>query len=457
MHVGFVGAFACFSYFSLAPFAPSFTDSFFDRQRLMQIGFLSICCVLYLRHIDVSQSFRLKNNWLTLSAVAFLGLGFVSTLNSDEFLDSLLYVLHVAMLIAASVCASRIPEAPMRGALYLLLITHSALICYSLLYLVFAVSDGGGLLPQVIYFGFDNIRFFNQVQIFIMPILVWMLSCIRFGRLALLMLYANLLLMFLGGGLGVLLAWLMVMIGIFCVVSRKLGIHIFLITVLAWAGYMLLQYIALRFGSNKVHMLDVSSGGRVELWSTTIAMLDWSSLLVGQGPGLFAGVHGVSRGAIVFSHPHNVILELLVEWGGLATLVALGILLFVARAYYTTNIVSREIRKFRLVDAIFAAWGGGLAYSFVSGVLVMPVSQTLFFVFTGFLLGLCSATDTEGDASVENGTNNAIVLSKGVSWVIGALLVAYIIMAIYSLIQIDPLQPAFQGPRFWLNGERYLP
>lgn len=450
----FVLSFSAFLFLSLFPFAPSFTDTFFDRHRVLQVGFICIFLLASLLATRSSQaiSFPAHDSYQKVIGLVCL-LGFISAIASTEPLNSLFYTLHIALLFFLTLAISRLNPLAIRYSLVAFVILHSTLISYCLLYLVFAVSDGVIIRPEVIYFGFDNIRFFNQVQIFVLPILLLGCQHPRFGSLSTIFFTANLVLMFLGGGLGIALSWVLVLVLFWLYISDKqLLFRAFVLTGLSFAFSFGLQSYLVFLNDVGSAGVSVTSSGRIELWAFALSQFEWLSLLIGSGPGLFEAP--MSTG-MRLSHPHNSIIELALEWGWIAFLLVMGLVA------HTLALVKRllsapEVKTFTITHALLLAWIGGLSLSLVSGVIVMPMAQTLLFVFWGFLLielRRCSKMKHD-KVGVLYARYLGSYFARGLAIIV---VIGYAYLVFWTYCEIDPFAPAFQGPRFWLNGERYLP
>jgi O-antigen ligase len=104
--------------------------------------------------------------------------------------------------------------------------------------------------------------------------------------------------------------------------------------------------------------------------------------LVGVGPGQF-GLQPYSTNA---AHPHNVPLQLLSEYGLLAGLA--GIALVLMLAVFAVRTLRKARGESNVLDiSLVAALAMGLTDSLFSGNLIMPHSQMLFGVLAGWILG----------------------------------------------------------------------
>lgn len=433
-----------FLFFAIFPYVPNFSYSYYDHHRLVQIAFLASILVVFLGSTLASTiaSGTLKI-YLVLICV-FLTLGMLSSTMSAEPVDSLMYVLHWLMLFVLMITATVLNSGShLKRLLIGIVVIHSCVVLISLLNLGFAIFNGDQLVPHVIYYGFDNIRFFNQVQIFVLPLLLVFLKDPRFRSVVSFLLFVNLLLIFVGGGRGALATWICVLGFMYFLNDRvrpfvKHGVFISCIAVLAFL--IIDRYLA---SSTYGLRLEGSSSGRVEMWVGALKNTSASGLIYGDGPGLFA----YRLNNLIYSHPHNSLVEIFREWGGLALLILVFLVVStLMRAIKYLNSNQQDIVTF----TVFCSWMSGVGYSLVSGVIVMPVAQTLIFLFWGVLLGrLYIVSDHEEGGAPKKLITTALIL-------IVICTSVYLLLVCKSYEELDELKPAMQGPRFWLSGERNL-
>ncbi|KZZ48833.1 hypothetical protein A3760_22665, partial [Oleiphilus sp. HI0122] len=381
----FVLSFIAFLFLSLSQFFFSISDSFYDSQRLAQAMLLCCVGVLFCFSARSFEQFTRADSPLLLPRIfsmmaLVIGFGCISAVLSSDIVNSLMYVTLFALLFVTCLYLAVFLDAGVTSlVLCLVVVFHSGVIIYSTLFLGFAVFQGDSIKASIVYFGFDNIRFFNQAQVFVLPLLSYLLTVKRIAVAAHLILFANLMLMFVGGGLGIALCWSLMLFALLFF-NRRLLVGLLVHTLVAFvSAYGLLNGFQLDEASS-VSAQYLSDGGRLPIWLSVIDHLQWRHLLLGIGPGLYSDLSGVSS----VGHPHNFLLEMLYEWGAVAVAIALLMVGWTMRLYfvhvYRVGFYSRS-------DAFFLSWLAGLLYSLVSGVLVMPVPQTLVFVCWGIVLG----------------------------------------------------------------------
>jgi len=265
----------------------------------------------------------------------------------------------------------------------------------------FPLWPANGIKTGVI--GFVNIRFFNQVQVFTLPLLLGgALFAIQKQKLAgyfLLVLSANWwMLLIESAGRGVFLSTLtaaLIVLYFFRESTHRWMWH-FLGTLLL--GYflkiLLFDIIPPDTGFSK----SIIRGGspRVSLYPKTF-FASLNRPLLGHGPMAFANINSdFFRG-----HPHNSILQLLYEFGYPVTIViGLGGIYGIKQWLEQTQKLfsspsganyDQTIIRVSLTVALL----GGLLYSLLSGVIVMPLSQLWLALVFGTMVGLYTNHDSK--------------------------------------------------------------
>lgn len=128
----------------------------------------------------------------------------------------------------------------------------------------------------------------------------------------------------------------------------------------------------------------ISLSLREVLWETALVFVAQHPLL-GVGP-----MHYAYWATEVAAHPHNAVLQWLAEWGVPAGLLLTGVwavggISLAAQVRRAAEQGDNQARLFRV--ALLAALAGASAQAMVDGVLVMPVSQVLLALLTGWAIG----------------------------------------------------------------------
>jgi len=371
----------------------------------------------------------------------FIFSGCLSALMSMEQSFSLLYTFHISLLILTMCYVGTINnKKSILFIIYALLITHTSLILICLLNITFTLSEQQPLNPYIIYSGFINIRFFNQVQVFVLPFLVLLLKFKSIQRIVFIILFLNLLLIFIGQARGALLSFLA--FSIFALVLKttlkKQVLTGLICLLLSWFVFYILDSL----NNSNLDVLRTSSSGRIDIWLTTLQNLSLKHFFIGNGPGVFQISLGNSA---PFSHPHNSLIEALNEWGLIALLSIVSVIFI---TFKQAIIHLKRHKKDIITESLFYSFTIGITYSLFSGVHVMPVSQTLLFIMWGLLLGRVNK-NKQLTFSINKWIKLSITILFIVAWYF------YLQKAIDIYNNIDPDKGYIFGPRFWSIGQRF--
>lgn len=425
---------------SLLPFVPLQSYDNHNHQRILQMILLLFLSVLMLVNINLSKKIKYLNIKIVRPSILFIAFGVTSSVFSNEVGFAIFYTFHITLLITVMSLTSLLSEKKfIISFIYVLVIIHTSLVLVCLLNILFTLFEQKPLNPYMIYSGFINIRFFNQVQVFILPFLVLMLKFKSCQRIIFIVLFLNLLLIFIGQARGALLSFLVIsFLGLILKSRLKKQITIGLVCI-ACAYVTFYGLDTLNQGGADITRTTTS--GRIDLWLTTLSNLTFKNILIGNGPGIFEMSVGSSG---PFSHPHNLLVEILNEWG----FIALTCLLFTI--IYTIKESISHIRKHKqdiVTESTFYALLIGFIYSFFSGVHVMPVSQTILFIIWGLLFGRINKKN-EGNAHIKNCWKIIITAS----FILGWCFYLYKAICIYNNINLN--NGYIYGPRFWSVGQR---
>jgi len=328
---------------------------------------------------------------------------------------------------------------------------------------------------------FGNIRFFNQFQIWLIPIVLAPLVMLKINNRATcfsLYLISGLWITILitsqsrGAQLAVILA-LIITIGVYGPASRRLlkvsmttigiGISFYLLLfklIPNFISFLLEKNIA---STNLVRVVDKSESSvvRLQLLKQSFTHI-LENPIFGIGPmhtAYYPGQH---------AHPHNSLLQICSEFGIPFCLLSAGLLaIFIWRWIRFSKISKKSntqqqtfssIYQSKLENnqqlgiALFFSLIAGLIYSLVSGVFVMPMSQTMLFITVGLMIGLLNAQGVQA---------SSISTFKSVSLqiMVGILAIGLLLTTLPHLTT-RVLHPFFAtympeytvGPRYWELG-----
>ncbi len=306
--------------------------------------------------------------------------------------------------------------------------------------------------PYVLYAGFDNPRFYSQVMVLFMPLLAYLggkwlvekrwrlfflLTCVAMIQWCVLVALA-------GRG-----SWLAILIShalfVFLLRDRAIVGLQFLFFCLGLFLYGMLFFVIPEFFSLPSQLpsgMRYGLSAREVLWKAAFEMFLENPFL-GVGPLHFSAVWNH-----IAAHPHQMILQWLAEWGGVATSIAL----FVIGAGLWRGLIFLAIDEKRtpLDSALWLALVSALILAQVDGVFVMPYTEGWLVILAGLALArwLKSGRYISG-----------LLLLSGMRAIACAVLVVLGTVISIQLPQIKSMQLAFweehgigSPPRLWDQG-----
>lgn len=375
--------------------------TFYDTKRRFEM------LILLVAGIGILVSSQTRTRWYkTFSQLpplarwglaAVLGLGSISAVSAPMPRFALLEVAHLGLLFTLAVAlASAFRHRPK-------LATYTILGALTLSVFLYLVGFGAGYVtaifdpynvqgtvwPDVTNLGFDNIRFFNQVQTWTLPLIVLpallLPSRMRVARWGVLGLAAGWwMLLFASGGRGTSLA-MALSIGIVALVFRSKAWPWLKMQGQALLGatglYYVLFEVIMGGEATVVDRMHLHSNLRLEAWQETLQFMGQDPLL-GIGPMHFAYYSDV------FGHPHNALLQLATEWGIPAAVLITGLAVagfFTYASHVRAQADAGQPETQTLIGvALTCALLAGAAHAMVSGIIVMPASQVLLALVVGW-------------------------------------------------------------------------
>lgn len=344
------------------------------------------------------------------------------------------------------------------------------LLCLSYLwgfFLVYSLQLGYGedLEIRDLFSGYSNRRFFSQTQALTLPLLMLPLMERNFPpairRLTIVVAMAWWSLAFLVGTRAVWLALASVVVWSWCrwgnigrLWARQQAIAAIGGGLLFWVGFVFLpQLMGISLISDNSRLIGwnsaTDSSGRVMIWRASLHM-------IGEHPWLGSGAmhFAIAPGGPV-AHPHNLMLQLAVEWG-IPLALAGGVAILLGIRSLQSNPSGTEANsavRICLASAILS----GLGVAMFDGIAVMPYSQVLLAGIIGWSWGVVLPPK-----SLEESPTFRLAWWWRSLWRGGAFLLAlYLAWLAYQAeerlvahndvyIIEQPDQPF--KPRFWLQG-----
>ncbi len=447
---------------------------YYDAQRLflVAIQILAIIILAFSLIFDTkSLNFSCSLFTVVLFIILVLTLIISTAANPNSTLDlteifNLLALFVVVLMLAQSSIQLEINNYQVST-----LITVAFTLCLGLYAFIFLVSYFSALITslsldvEVMFHGFSNRRFFNQIQVWILPILALPLLIklsggnylTRYQPLFSALLCFNIVLLVFSSARGASLALLLsslIVVLLIKPIALRLLLKLSLLTVAAFALYWLLFIITppyFGFTITDSIRLRTDSSYRFELWLICLNMMKQSPLF-GIGPMGFAAIPN----EFSLSHPHNSVLQLAAEWGLIATAIVLffytkGLMAFWRLCLDQSVATERRMYRVSLLWSFLAA----SIYSLFSGVIVMPMSQLLGATIIGLMLAEYRSSKIASPQQVIT-LVTPIRSVLAIAFLVFAILYAWLIWPQLSMrMGNDPSYISNLtniGPRFWQEG-----
>jgi|GEM_PF-2074850 len=485
MKLEFIYLLNVFVYIALA-IAPSFSaglTDIYNEKRLLQgtVLILSSLSFIYL-FAKNKLNVRLQNHYLWNLFFVIIS---ISIVLSEHFSWALLEIgWYVCLLQLVFVLAYIYQQFPQKFERYVLL----TLISFAALYSIRVAGDlitgffdpnwpswpdhtrsvimfDGENFAKNGFLGFKNVRFFNHLQTWSLPVLIY--GYIKyhakltngFRVLFFVLISFFWMLTFASGARGTLLSLLISSVIVFILFKGqskewlKKGVFTCLSGFLM---YVIVFYVLIPEGSGRA-LARADSSRRLELWGAAWQAIK-SNPIWGLGPMHMANVNGINP----ITSPHNIYLLWMVEWGVPAFLVGGFIALKNFYRWIQSALLNPSVQKVALTISIIA----GIVHSGVSGLLITPLSQLLFALLLGWSIGIYYSARNETLWIRRKKSFNGIL--KSIPLVLLAVfLFAKVSSMVPSLeenkekfqdlnrnekIELFPTSRATIYPRFWAQG-----
>ncbi|TFH24621.1 MAG: O-antigen ligase family protein [Myxococcales bacterium] len=467
--------------------APSFdllpAINSYDEKRLGQLGIILITCIWLIasREARVALLDLLARMplWVRLSLAAIGILGLTSALYATDPRIALLEVTHLALLfvLAAAVAGAFRRLGAAADMLMLSALCASAAIVvfdYYLLYVTSAATAAttstSAILPQFAFPHFANVRFFGQWQTWTLPLLTG--ACLYLRGRGRARYWATLVICSLWWSLlvatatrGTLLGLAVAAMTIAALLGARAGrwLRVFATTAGAGLATYAAAYLAVpqgraAFSGMFDHVASPSASGRAALWNEALELIR-SHPLLGVGPQNYA------LQDMLTAHPHNSILQLACEWGVVAAAIALalaatGILAWAmtVRQALPAQPLSSDpsasgpgaVADPSVMISLTASLVAAATHSLVSGILVMPLSQTMLALVGGWAAGIAVRGTT---TTMPSGRTQATAVVG-----LAAAAIAMVVCAVppsgaawFERHEIAGMKRERLQPRFWMR------
>ena len=460
-------------------FVTSITDvipslGVFDGKRLLQIVIIPLLFLIALLYHPLRSALndllRQTSKPVGIVLLIFFLLGTWSSLRFTHPAYSLIEVgmLLNLILLVFIVASARVVAPHHFDRLVLLFIAAlgAAVMLQESMGILASWSVGSKFSYDNMFIYFSHPRFFNQLQTWTLPLLAALPFLFPENKknrvIALVLLAMQWYLIFASGARGSVVSLIIAitLVGILAFPNGKTWLKLHfggaVLGVSAYFAILLTQKI-LATGSGLILARSLERGithttGRTWIWSYA-----WKDAVqhpwLGAGPARFA----CNADGILPAHPHNMILQFFGEWGFPATLLILGLVIFLGwkllKQVYSISRIS-ESNTCVLQISLSAALIAGAIHTSVSGLLVMPSSQLMAALISGWLLGAISFQPIKPIRTVLLNT----ILITG--------LASSAAIALFGASELQQLNHRLQGfsnterqmPRFWHEGRvcRYV-
>lgn len=272
-------------------------------------------------------------------------------------------------------------------------------------------KDFGFLYPEP-FLNFVNIRFFNHLQTWTLPLLALLVIRIpkrywAFSKIAFIILCGWWMLVFASDARGTVLASFLVLGLIFYYYRLKaakwLRVHSMsaLIGFICYGFFFKLLPLLINTQNSRTAFSRYHPGReRLALWENAIQVILQNPLL-GIGPMHF------SNWADTFSkHPHNIYMQFLGEWGIAAGMLFMALIVIGGHAWFirSNQIISNKSRNSTEINvriALTASLMAALLHGLVSGIINTPLSQIMMVLVVGWMIGL-SISEINKEKAISN-------------------------------------------------------
>jgi len=446
--VAFVWFFTLLILFALTALGGGGYYDWHDQQRLGQLVFLlgMLPMIFFSTHIKISAS-----TFVSVCLLFFFGL--LSSMQAEWPLWALKEWSHyMGLLLISLVLGGLIRSESAQFLVFGCMVVVGAVQAFRFLvfYLSAFLSGLEVLEADILYSGFSNPRFLGQFQIFLLPVMAFLIQCfsgagkVKLAVSVMVVMSVHWCIAIMLGGRGV---WFGVLLShvLLLIVAPKFWRLVLNQVVAAVAGlclFGLLFEIIPRWLEVTPLVYD---GLRTDLSSREIIWsLAWNMFFdnpwFGVGPMHFAAEYNS-----IAAHPHQVMLQWLAEWGALATGVAIWL---AVHGFFSWIRVLRSSHSTTVDASLWVALVGALLLAQVDGVFVMPYTETWFAVLAGVALSRWGPTSL---ATISQGYLLKIMVIPLIS-----LFALIIFKEAASLPQVerDYLRSTHvqSSPRFWMQG-----
>ena len=414
-------------------------DNEYDLKRFIVVGFISFFS-LFLLTIKEVQLIKISTLSKTILC-GFICLVVYSALVSKHPYWGMVEIANISLFIVGfylfSACIRTIELQKLLCGVYAFSLLFSVLtFCKYILFLFFSYFDAQSFNIHGLLSGYINVRFFNQLQVMLVPLLFLPLvlpALAKFKRISLAFIALHWLALLQTEARGAVLSLIIALVIIAIFLPKEIrnrlvitSLKAMLFGVVLW--FFLIYLIPYCLMDAVSFQIRTSSSGRIDLWLYVLQAIPerpWT----GFGPMSFAWAEVKP---IINAHPHNSVMQLLYEYG---VIVCVAIVVWAMSGVYrhlSSLKVTANTQSMPVTYAVLSAF----TYSLFSGIIVMPMAQLLLIFLLAMEAQFCRCN------------------FHTVGFWARVLLIATVIVSLCVLLltyQSEELLPAL-FPRVWVNG-----
>ncbi|MEZ9197550.1 O-antigen ligase family protein [Shewanella sp. 10N.286.54.B9] len=411
----------------------------YDLKRVIAVGFIGIFSLglLVVRDVHLPVVSR-ATQFVT---AGFICLAAYSALVSKHPYWGLVEIASIVLLIVAfyllSACMRVVEQDKLLGLIYGFSLLFSLLTFYKyILFLLFSYLDAQSFNIHGLLLGYVNVRFFNQLQVMLLPLLFlpFVLPLLaRFKKISIALIALHWLALLQTEARGAILS-LVLALAVIALFSPKeirnriivASLKSMLLGIILW--FVLIFLIPTWLMDTTSFEIRTTSSGRIDLWLYVLHAIPerpWT----GFGPMSFSWAENKP---LASAHPHNSVMQQLYEYGVIACVVLTAWVMYWIYQFLATLKNSANSQSVPIIYATVAA----LIYSLFSGVVVMPMAQLLLVVMLALSVQTLSFQHYK------------LTLLHRLQLCILTIVVTYMVLGTY---QSEELKAAFM-PRIWFNG-----
>lgn len=369
---------------------------FHDYQRVIQLMLLGL---VLLDGAIAQQSVLTLNKKIRMALFIVMAIAIISAWRAIETRFAIIEITVFAALCYLALIVHRLyvrdTEVFVKKLSYAIIIgVVLNLFAFYVGYLSAIVSGRGLTWPEPIA-GFSSVRVFNQYQLLTFAIICLPILAFGLKRNMRTWLYIVLGawwgLLFYAASRGAIISWILAMVVTAIVYQKQAWPFLRIQLIAALTGLLsyvvLFKLIPMWITSTIVVTSTIfrdTLTDRTDLWKMAYVMIKNFPIL-GVGPMHFYFYNNLG------THPHNSVLQIAAEWGLPITIIILTIITYAAKCWFKQfgpkQLPNSDNLNRQLAIILFFTMIMISAYSFVDGVIVMPISQVLIFTMIGLMIG----------------------------------------------------------------------